>query len=98
MHPLTRSLFLLSLSAAPLAVAAGPAKAVTPSAEVASTATVVPVEPTSQDVARVRTDVLDLEATLNGIRREVAQLREQADAETRALGEPVDQFHWGQSP
>ncbi len=98
MHPLTRSLFLLSLSAAPLAVAAGPAKAVTPSTEMASTATVVSVEPTSQDVARVRTDVLDLEATLNGIRREVAQLREQADAETRALGEPVDQFHWGQSP
>ncbi len=98
MHPLTRSLFLLSLSAAPLAVAGSPAKAVAPSAEVASTATVASVEPTSKDVARVRTEVRDLEATLNAIRREVAQLREQADAETRALGEPVDQFHWGQSP
>ncbi|MGZ6070738.1 MAG: hypothetical protein ACXWK8_05940 [Myxococcaceae bacterium] len=64
----------------------------------ASTATVASVEPTSKDVARVRTEVRDLEATLNAIRREVAQLREQADAETRALGEPVDQFHWGQSP
>jgi TolA-binding protein len=98
MRPLIRSLFLLSLSAAPLAVAASPANAVAPSAEAVSTTTVASVEPASQDVARVRTEVHDLEATLNEIRREVAQLREQADAQSRALVEPVDQFHWGQSP
>jgi TolA-binding protein len=98
MRPLFRSLFLLSLSAAPLAVAGSPATAVTPSAEAVSTATVASVEPASQDVGRVRTEVRDLEATLNAIRSEVAQLREQADAQARALSEPVDQFHWGNSP
>ena len=98
MRPLIRSLFLLSLSAAPLAVAGSPAKAITPSAEVVSATTVASVEPASQDVARVRTEVRDLEATLDAIRSEVAQLREQADAQARALVEPVDQFHWGQAP
>ena len=91
MRPMIRSLFLLSLSAAPLAIAATPAKAITP--EVVSAA--VSNTTGSSDVASVRTEVLDLEATLKGMRREIAQLREQeAVARTRGFSEPVDQLNW----
>ncbi|MGZ3446126.1 MAG: hypothetical protein ACXWK8_06120 [Myxococcaceae bacterium] len=94
MRPLIRSLFLLSLSAAPLALAATPAKAVPQSTEVSDTTS---VEPAPGDVTRVRTQVRDLEATLNDVRREVALLREQEAAiRTRGISEPVDHFNWGQ--
>lgn len=93
MRPMIRSLFLLSLAAAPLAIAGTPAKAVTP--EVVSAA--VSDTTGSSDVASVVTKVLDLEATLNGMRHEIAQLREQeAVARTRGFSEPVDQFNWNQ--
>jgi len=96
MRPLIRSLFLLSLSAAPLALAATPAKAVPAPAEAVSTAA-ADTAPASGDVTGVRTQVRELEATLNSVRREVAQLQEQeAVIRNRGISEPVDHFNWGQ--
>ncbi len=94
MRSLIRSLFLLSLSAGSLAVAATPAKGIPQSTEAADSPS---VEPASGDVTRVRTQVRVLQATLNDVRREVAQLREQEAAiRTHGIGEPVDHFNWGQ--
>ena len=96
MRPLIRSLFLLSLSAAPLALAATPAKAVPASAEAVSTAAADPRRPPVTSPAFAPRSAI-LEATLNNVRREVAQLQEQEAAiRTRGISEPVDHFNWGQ--
>ncbi len=96
MRTMIRSLFLLSLSAASLALAASPAKAVPASDEAVSTAAAANT-PASGDVTGVRTQVRDLEATLNNVRREVAQLQEQEAAiRARGISEPVEHFNWGQ--
>ena len=91
MHGLMRSLFLLSLTAAPLAVAgsAAPATASTTSA-VSSTASdsASAVEATPRETALLRAQVQDLEATLNGMRTELARIREQEDARARVIGDP----------
>ena len=79
-----------------LALAATPAKAVPASAEAVSTAA-ADTAPASGDITGVRTQVRDLEATLNDVRREVAQLQEQEAAiRARGISEPVDHFNWGQ--
>ncbi len=96
MRSLIRSLFLLSLSAAPLAFAGTPAKALAESTgAVSATATdSASAELDSRDVAMVRTQVLDLETTLKGMRRELAQIQEQEDARARVIGDPNDHPLW----
>jgi hypothetical protein len=96
MRSMIRSLFLLSLSAAPLALAATPEKAITPStAEMSSSATdSAPAEVDSRDLAQVRVQVSDLESALKGLRRELGQLREQEDARARVIGDPNDHPNW----
>jgi TolA-binding protein len=94
MRPLFRSLFLLSLAAAPLAFAASPAPAPTASKAAATASSSPAAEPSSDDAALVRSQVQDLESTLNGVRREFAQIREQEDARGRVIGDPNDHPLW----
>ncbi len=96
MRPMIRSLFLLSLSAAPLALAATPEKAITPSTtEMSSSASdSAPVEAGSRDLAQVRLQVLDLESALKSLRRELGQIRDQEDARARVIGDPNVHANW----
>ena len=96
MRSMIRSLFLLSMSAAPLALAATPEKAITPStAEMSSSASDrASPEIESKDLAQVRLQVSDLEAALKGLRRELGQIREQEDARARVIGDPNDHPNW----
>jgi TolA-binding protein len=94
MRPLFRSLFLLSLAAAPLAFAASPAPALTASNAAATASSSPAAKPSSDDAALVRSQVQDLESTLNGLRREFAQIREQEDARGRVIGDPNDHPLW----
>jgi hypothetical protein len=96
MRPLIRSLFLLSLAASPLALAETPAAAlVAPIQALASTATTsASVGASDKDAALVRSQVQELEATVDGMRRDLAQLREQEDARTRVIGDPNVHSLW----
>jgi hypothetical protein len=99
MRPLVRSLFLLSLAAAPLAVAATPQSVPSPTSAVPAAAnSAAAVDPAAEltpaDAAGLRAHVQDLEATLNGMRRELARLREEEDARTRDIGDPNVHAMW----
>lgn len=96
MRPMIRSLFLLSLSAAPLALAATPEKAITPStAEMSSSASdSASPEVDSRELAQVRLQVSDLESALKGLRHELGQIREQEDARARVIGDPNVHSNW----
>jgi TolA-binding protein len=91
MQRLMRSLFLLSLTAAPLAVAgtAAPAPTSTESA-VSST----PSDSTSarldaiHENALLHAQVQDLEATVNGMRKTLQRIRDEEDARARVIGDP----------
>jgi len=87
MRPLIRSLFLLSLSAAPLALAANPSP-VASAAAVSATSTAVPVQPQSEGLDQVEADVRELETTFDSLRREVTMIQEQDDARTLLIGDP----------
>jgi hypothetical protein len=95
---LMRSLFLLSLTAAPLAVAdtAAPVPISVDSAvsSTASDSQRVSVEATSRETALLRTQVQDLEATLHGIQRELARARDEKDARLRFIGDPNAHPAW----
>ena len=96
MRSLIRSLFLLSLSAAPLALAATPEKAITPStAEMSSSASdPASAQVDSMDVGQLRFQVNELESALKAVRHELGQLREQEDARARVIGDPNDHPNW----
>jgi TolA-binding protein len=95
MRPLIRSLFLLSLTASPLALAANSAPEALASATVVSaTSSSASVERSSEDVALVATEVRDLETTIDGLRREVSLLQEQDDARTFSIGDPNVHSLW----
>jgi hypothetical protein len=95
---LMRSLFLLSLTAAPLAVAdsAAPVPISVDSAvsSTASNSQRVSVEATSRETALLRTQVRDLEATLHGMQRELAGIRNEEDARLRVIGDPNVHPDW----
>ena len=98
MHGLMRSLFLLSLTAAPLAIAgtATPSPTSTDSAvsTSASNSPSVSVGLSLPETALLRAQVQDLEATLNGMRRELARIREEEDARARVIGDPNVHPFW----
>jgi len=96
MRPLIRSLFLLSLAVAPLAAAANPvAETVSPTGVMTAVAAdAVSVVPGTKDVALVESDVQKLEATIDGLRREVAQLQEREEARARVIGDPNNHSLW----
>ncbi|HET6982529.1 MAG TPA: hypothetical protein VFI53_10315 [Myxococcaceae bacterium] len=87
-----RSLFLLSLAAAPMAFAGTPAALDTASNVVASATPSDKVISTEADT--VRAQVQDLKSNLDVVRGELAQLREQEDARTRVIGDPNDHALW----
>lgn len=92
MRPMFRSLFLLSLAAAPMAFAGTPASADTASSVLASAMPSDRVISTEADTLRVQ--VRDLKSNLDVVRGELAQLREQEDARTRVIGDPNDHALW----
>jgi len=92
MRPMFRSLFLLSLAAAPMAFAGTPASADTASSVVVSA---MPSDKaTSTEADSLRAQVQVLKSNLDGVRGELAQLREQEDARTRVIGDPNDHALW----
>jgi hypothetical protein len=97
MRSLIRSAFLLSLAAAPLAVAnpampASPPAASDTDAATAAETTVRPMDLEEQALLRVHGE--ELEATINGMRKELARLREEEDARARVIGDPNDHPLW----
>jgi len=87
MRPLFRAAFLLSLAAAPLA-SAKPTEPTTPPAATytdASAAANGATKPLSLE---------ELESTINGMRKELARLREEEDARTRVIGDPNSHPLW----
>ena len=95
-RPMLRSLFLLSLAVAPLATAGTSQSASTPSkdAVISTPADAVAAEPAPRDAAVLGSQVQDLEATVNGMRRELARLREEEDARVRVIGDPNNHPLW----
>ena len=92
MRPMFRSLFLLSLAAAPVAFAGTPASADTASSVVVSATPSDKV--TSTEADSLRAEVQVLKSNLDGVRSQLAQLREQDDARTRVIGDPNDHALW----
>ena len=89
MQRLMRSLFLLSLTAAPLAVAGTAAPVPTESA-VSSTPSGSPsarLEAIHEN-ALLHAQVQDLEATVNGMRQALQRIRDEEDARARVIGDP----------
>ena len=92
MRPMIRSLFLLSLAAAPMALAGTPASAVAASnVGVSATAS---DKLSSTDAERLRVQLQELRSNLDGVRSELAQVREQEDARTRVIGDPNEHALW----
>ena len=91
MRPMFRSLFLLSLAAAPMAFGSTPAPADTASSVVVSATPSDKVISTEADSLRAQVQVL--KSNLDGVRSEIAQLREQEDARTR-VGDANDHALW----
>jgi len=97
MRPLFRAAFLLSLAAAPLA-SAKPTEPTTPpaatytDASAAANGATKPLSLEEQAVLRVHVD--ELESTINGMRKELARLREEEDARTRVIGDPNSHPLW----
>jgi hypothetical protein len=93
-----RSLFLLSLAAAPLANAATPPTPASASTQVvAAMPSDTPVEttiPVSGEAALLRARVQELETALGGVRRELARIREEEDARARVIGDPNVHSMW----
>ena len=96
MRPLIRSLFLLSVAAAPLAVAAPSAPATVSATNVASARTSdgMSVERTANDTVLVRSEVESLVRTTDGLRRDVARLQQQDDVRVRVIGDLNDHPLW----
>jgi septal ring factor EnvC (AmiA/AmiB activator) len=96
MRPLIRSLFLLSLAAAPLAVGGTTAPAATSSSAVVSdtASDSASVESSSREEALLRSQVQDLESTVNGMRRELERVREEEDSRVRVIGDPNVHSLW----
>jgi len=92
MRPMFRSLFMLSLAASPMAFAGTPASADTASSVVVSAMPSDKVTSTEADSLRAQVQVL--KSNLDGVRGELAQLREQEDARTRVIGDPNDHALW----
>jgi TolA-binding protein len=97
MRSLIRSAFLLSLAAAPLAAANSTEPGTPPAANytdesAAAKTTARPLNLEEQAVLRVHVD--ELEATLTGMRGELARLREEQDARARVIGDPNDHPLW----
>ena len=92
MRPMIRSLFLLSLAAAPMALAGTPASAV-PASNVGVSAAASD-KLSSTDAERLRVQLQELRSNLDGVRSELAQVREQEDARTRVIGDPNDHALW----
>jgi len=97
MRSLIRSAFLLSLAAAPLAAADPPEAATPPAAtytdQSAGTKTTArPLNLEEQALLRVHVD--ELEATINGMRKELARIREEEDARARVIGDPNEHKLW----
>jgi hypothetical protein len=92
MRPMFRSLFLLSLAAAPMAFAGTPASADTASGVVVSAMPSDKVISTEADALRAQVQVL--KSNLDGVRSELVQLREQEDARTRVIGDANDHALW----
>ena len=94
---LMRSLFLLSLTAAPLAIADSAAPVpISIDGAVSSTTSDsqrVSVE-ASRETELLRTQVQDLEATLHGMQRELARIRDDRDARLRFIGDPNVHPNW----
>ena len=94
MRPLIRSLFLLSLTAAPLALAANSSPVASAGAESATSAA-ASLEPQSEDLNQVETDVRDLGATIDDLRREVSRIQENDDAARMlVIGDPNVHSLW----
>jgi len=97
MRSLIRSAFLLSLAAASLA-SANPTESATPPAatytdeSAAAKSSAKPLSLEEQAVLRVHVD--ELEATLNGMRKELSRLREEEDARARVIGDPNSHPLW----
>lgn len=91
MRPMIRSLFLLSLAAAPMALAGTPASAVASNVGVSATAS---DKLSSTDAERLRVQLQELRSNLDGVRSELAQVREQEDARTRVIGDPNEHALW----
>jgi hypothetical protein len=98
MRSLIRSAFLLALAAAPLAAANPPEPATPPAAtytaESAATKTTAARPPNLEEQALLRVHVEELEATINGMRKELARIREEEDARARVIGDPNDHKLW----
>jgi hypothetical protein len=95
MRPLIRSLFLLSLAAAPLALAANPSPgAVASAGEVFATSSSVSAEPSAEDAALVETQVRELGTTIDDLRREVNLREEQDAARESVIGDPNVHSLW----
>jgi len=88
MRPLIRSLFLLSLTAAPVVLAANPSPVASAGVVAATSTAAVPVQPQSEELDQVEADVRELEATFDSLRREVTLIQEQDDARTLLIGDP----------
>ena len=91
MRPMFRSLFLLSLAAAPMAFAGTPAPADTASGVVVSATPSDKVISTEADSLRAQVQVL--KSNLDGVRSELAQLRERENART-VIGDASDHALW----
>jgi len=97
MRPLIRSLFLLSLAAAPLAAANPTESANSPAAtytDDSSPAKTSGNQLTLAEEAVLRVHVDELEAALNSTRKEVARLREEQEARERVIGDPNNHPMW----
>ena len=92
MRPMFRSLFLLSLAAAPMALAGTPASADTASSVVVSATPSDKVIATEADSLRAQVEVL--KSNLDGVRGELAQVRNQEEARTRLIGDANDHALW----
>ena len=93
MRPLFRAAVLLSLAAAPLAVA-NPESASPTSTSSDSTVMVKQDSKSTAEAAVLQTRVNDLEATVKGLRSELAKVQEQEDARVRVIGDPNDHPLW----
>jgi len=92
MRPMFRSLFLLSLAASPMALAGTPASAGTASSVVVSATASDKVSSTEADGLRAQVQVL--KSNLDGVRSELAQVREREDVRTRVIGDANDHALW----
>lgn len=92
MRPMFRSLFMLSLASAPMAFAGTPASAVTASNVVVSATASDKVS--SREAESLLAQVQELKSNLDGVRTELAQVREQEDARTRVIGDPNEHALW----